>query len=845
MPQELKLDGYILKTQDLNEADLLLTFFSQQSGKLRFLAKSAKKMTSKLRGRLQQNSLITVTLTGQGSLPLVITVELQENFSNIIQAQQTMHAVMVMQEVLLKSLPDELPNQALYNSFGISLQQLNNGQETTVVLLRFLYSALEALGFAPQLLSRPASGQVFYNLGEGKFRAEYTSASDQLISAAAHELLLQIAHQQTITSATAATKELLQVFNSFLSYQLERDIKSLDYFIHELTEVAWYNEVMEDFKPQSVKAPAGGDRPSATPALITEQELTPPGGWGKFKQFYSDNKWYFWAIILGVIIIAGLAAYAFWPRQKERTESAKVQIGIDSAETVQAGGEVIYKVKVLNQDASKLVDMHLEMVYDDGVNYVSSSPKAENSSGTNYEIPDLGNGQNAVVIIKALAQGNVNDEKKVVARLRYKFEDFSSPFSVETEHTVKLVAADVVLDLSGPSQVNNNETASYDLYYRNSSSKDIENTRIQFTYPDGFKFASGDPTPSLGQNIWNIGLLKANQSGKISFSGTFQGSPVGQENSFKVELLALDDNSDYFTQSSTSYTTTIATKPLSVEAKMSGSGGNIVAPGGTVSVELTYRNNTQVANSGLQLVAQINSDKIVGGSIKADGGYVQDQTITWNGSSTNTLEQLNPNQSGSVKFTFQVSPNVSDSESLVVKIEPRIKSNQNTSFISGSNLEIKVSGAADLQATVEHVSGSLPPKVGTSSSFKVKLALMSGSNAYDKAQLVGYVPVGVNFDANSIPSAEKGAVKFDSSTGRLTWTVGTLQANAGSSGPARTLEFTVSTTPSSSQVNKPIVLFKSVEFTGTESFTNKSAVLQIDTVGTNNLPNSSQGRVSN
>lgn len=604
---------------------------------------------------------------------------------------------------------------------------------------------------------------------------------------------------------------------------------------------------MEDFKPQSVKDLAETTpQPNQAGSLMTEQELSNTGSSNRFVQFYKDNKWYFWAIILGVLIIGALAAYAFWPQKTERTQAAKVSLSIDSAETVQAGGEVIYKVKVLNQDPAKLVDMHLELIYDDGINYVSSSPKSDNISGSDFAVPDLENGQNAVVIVKALAQGNVNDEKKLTARLRYKFDNFNSPFTVETEHVVKLIAADVVLDLSGASEINNNEEAKYDLFYRNSSDKDIDNTRIQITYPEGFKFTSSEPTPSLGQNIWNTGLLKANQSGKISFSGSFNGSPVGQENVFKVELLALDENSDYFTQSSTTFTTTIASKPLSVEAKLNSSSGGVVSPGSSVSVDVKFQNNTQIANTGLQLVVQIDSNNIIDGSIQAENGYVQDQTITWNGSSNSSLEQLSPKQTGSVKFQFKVKEQVSEGDNLVIKIKPRIKSNQNSTFISGTELSVKISGSANLEGSVSHVSGSLPPKVGTPSSFKVKLSLTNGNNDYKDGVLVGYIPVGVNLDSNSISALEKTSVKYDSSTGKLTWNVGTIKARSGGTLPSRDLEFTVSTTPSSSQVTKPIVLFKSAVFTATEDFTSKNVNLGIDTISTNNLPDGSQaGRVVN
>ena len=55
---------------------------------------------------------------------------------------------------------------------------------------------------------------------------------------------------------------------------------------------------MEDFKPQAVKGPSQtATEPTAPGSLIIEQELAPQGGWNRFKQFYSDNKWYFLSLL--------------------------------------------------------------------------------------------------------------------------------------------------------------------------------------------------------------------------------------------------------------------------------------------------------------------------------------------------------------------------------------------------------------------------------------------------------------------------------------------------------------------------------------------------------------------
>jgi hypothetical protein len=132
-----------------------------------------------------------------------------------------------------------------------------------------------------------------------------------------------------------------------------------------------------------------------------------------------------------------------------------------------------------NQDSASLVDLELELVYPNGVNYVSSSPKADNLSGSRFAVPDLSSGQNAVVIVKTTAQGDINDDKRLVARLHYHYSNFNSEFVKEAEHVVKLIASDVSLELTGAQESTNAQIVTYELNYSNSSDNDINNARIE------------------------------------------------------------------------------------------------------------------------------------------------------------------------------------------------------------------------------------------------------------------------------------------------------------------------------------------------------------------------------
>lgn len=603
---------------------------------------------------------------------------------------------------------------------------------------------------------------------------------------------------------------------------------------------------MTEFKPQSVPDPLPQPGDSQISFNMPDSSDSSRKQSSRFGEFFRDNKWYIWAGLLGLVIIGVLAFLAFRPQHPEPTKNANVSVNISAVDIVPAGGEVIYKIQINNNDPAKLVDMDLELVYEDGIKYVSSTPPADNSSGSRFPVPDLSNGQNAVLMIKTTATGNINEDKQLVARLHYKFDNFSSEFTEEASHSVRLVAADIILDMTGPEKATNVQTANYDIFYRNDSDKDIAGARIQVTYPNEFKYVGSDPAPSLGQNIWNLNNLERNGTGKISFNGNFAGTKPGQAVAFKIEFLALDSTGSFFTQSSTTYMTVIDAQPLSIEQKvLNEAQGGIVKPGESIQYEAKFQNNTQVTAHGLNVVVEFDSKAIDPADIKADAGLVSGDTITWNAAGVPALERLNPGESGIVRFSVELkNPAVKDSsENITVVTKSRIKSAENAVFLEGNEVTLKVSSPSSIESSTAFVSGPLPPKVGQTTTLQVSVALRNGSNDYREGSLIGYIPLGTSFDKSSIPGTDSAAVKFDSATGKLTWTVGQLSAHAGSAVPLRTLKFNVTFTPTNNMANQPITLFKTISFTAKDSFTEQPISLTLPEVTTDSLPGEGMGRV--
>jgi hypothetical protein len=558
--------------------------------------------------------------------------------------------------------------------------------------------------------------------------------------------------------------------------------------------------------------------------------------------FYQGNKLYVWASALGMVILAILAYFALRSAPVEQ-KPAKVEIAINALTEAPSGGEQVYNFIITNKDTVKLTNVELELAYPEGLSYLDSTPKATSLSGTTFPVPDLDPNQKVAVIVKTKVQGEINEEKKLAVRLHYRFSNFNSEFVSEATHTVRLIASNVAMELSGPQTTNNAQVVTYTVKYKNNSDEDIENGRIELTYPQYFTFAESEPQPNLAKNVWNVGTLRSGQSGTITFKGSFASAPTGQSQSFVAAFMVLDSTGKFFTQSNATYITSIGSLPLAVSQEViSGAENGIAKPGETMTYKISYRNNTSVPARGAIIVITLDSNAIDFSSLQAEGAQISNNTITWNASSDSKLETLNPNEGGSVQFNATIkNPPVRDtSRNIEVKTAVKMKSNEYDAYLPGNDLAIKISTQASIETSLEHVTGPLPPQVGKETTYRLTMSLKNSTNELTDGIVTAFIPVAsTGVDMSSVqPSKETGLVSFDASTGKLTWKVGVLGAHTGTFNPIRKMSINVRLTPSSSQAGKEPELLKSVLFSATDSFTKQSLRLTAESLDTGSLSGS-------
>jgi hypothetical protein len=367
----------------------------------------------------------------------------------------------------------------------------------------------------------------------------------------------------------------------------------------------------------------------------------------------------------------------------------------------------------------------------------------------------------------------------------------------------------------------------------------MQNTQIKMVYPDGFSFAQATPPPNLGTDTWNIGTLANNGQGSIQIQGTFNSSNPGESKTALAEFLILGSSGQYSMQNSSSFVTSISSLPLLVtQTLQQASSNNVINPGDTLNITVHYQNNASTVATGVNIQATLNSKAVDLSSIRVQGGQVNNNTILWNASGVPQLQSLSPSQSGDLAFSVKIfNPAVKDSSknlSLVSSIQ--IQSNEYASAFPGGQLNLKISSPCAVNAVLSFVSGQLPPEVGKTSVYKVRLALSNSSNDFSNGVLTAFIPSG--YIAGSVTSAEKANVQFDPSTNKLTWNVGSLPAYIGRFSQPRVLEFQITLNPAASQVNQSPTLVNTINFTANDLYTNQAVNISADDITTSDVAGS-------
>lgn len=147
------VEAVVLRHQDWGEADRLLSLFTRERGKVRAIAKGARKPRSRKAGHLQPFTRVNLLLAHGRDLLIVTQAETVQAFTPLRENLLLLGYASYVIELLDRFTYDEGENRSLYRLLVDTLSRLADGDDPNRVLRYYELRLLDLVGFRPQLFS--------------------------------------------------------------------------------------------------------------------------------------------------------------------------------------------------------------------------------------------------------------------------------------------------------------------------------------------------------------------------------------------------------------------------------------------------------------------------------------------------------------------------------------------------------------------------------------------------------------------------------------------------------------------------------------------------------------------
>jgi DNA repair protein RecO (recombination protein O) len=192
-----KTEAVVLRSIRYGEADRILHLYSRERGRIGAIAKGARRVKSRLGGRLEPLARVNLILRqGRGDLCTVTGVDTVDAHPAIRESWASLQRATQAGDAVLKLLDSEEPNEPAYNLLCRELQLLDREPEaaTRAHALAFRLKLLLAAGFAPELAACAACGEredlSAFSASAGGVVCPGCEAGSFPLSGAAHEFLV-------------------------------------------------------------------------------------------------------------------------------------------------------------------------------------------------------------------------------------------------------------------------------------------------------------------------------------------------------------------------------------------------------------------------------------------------------------------------------------------------------------------------------------------------------------------------------------------------------------------------------------------------------------------------------
>jgi len=162
--------AWVLHTQPFQNTSLLVDFFSLDHGRLRAVAKGARRPTSKNKALLQPFQPVLISLMGRNELKNLTAIEISHGALSLQGTR--LFSGLYLNELLVRLLMTQEANADLYRSYQEAIIGLSGERDIMAVLRRFELDLLDALGYGLNLNEDCRTGEPIMEDGRYLYLAD-------------------------------------------------------------------------------------------------------------------------------------------------------------------------------------------------------------------------------------------------------------------------------------------------------------------------------------------------------------------------------------------------------------------------------------------------------------------------------------------------------------------------------------------------------------------------------------------------------------------------------------------------------------------------------------------------
>jgi len=246
--RSFRVDGIVIRHKDWGEADRIITIYTKEYGKIRMLAKGAKKIQSRKAGHVEPFTHIIAQLDRTADLPIINQVETIEPFFTIRDSLPVLSQGLFVLELMDRfTREDEGEDLPLFDLLRDTIHRLETEEDLWLVVSYFVLKLLDCLGYRPtffqcaicqkqiqpedQFFSSEAGGAVCENCGSK--RPGLPKMGVEPLRFFRHLQRSNYADAKKANVPPQVRRQMDTILQDHLSYLLERKL-NMPKFIHDL-----------------------------------------------------------------------------------------------------------------------------------------------------------------------------------------------------------------------------------------------------------------------------------------------------------------------------------------------------------------------------------------------------------------------------------------------------------------------------------------------------------------------------------------------------------------------------------------------------------------------------------